>query len=96
MNPTIEVRGPRMQTRNDMKTRNAKSAYLHAAAALLVAATGTPLAGADTQDADWVGEARNVANMVPPKLLEVLSTEIAKSGPAGAIDACRSWLVRPP
>lgn len=33
--------------------------------------------------------ARKVASSVPPKLLQVLSTEIAKGGPESAIDVCR-------
>ena len=33
-------------------------------------------------------EARNVASMVPPKLLQVLTEEIAKGGPASAIEVC--------
>jgi len=45
--------------------------------------------GAFAQDAPWVGEARTVAGSVPPKLLEVLTVEIAKGGPEGAIAVCR-------
>jgi hypothetical protein len=41
------------------------------------------------QDAPWVGEARQVAASVPPKLLQVLQEEIAKGGPASAVDVCR-------
>ena len=33
-------------------------------------------------------EARTVASMVPPKLLQVLTEEIAKGGPASAIEVC--------
>lgn len=40
------------------------------------------------QDA-WVAEARRVATSVPPKLVAVLTDEIAKSGPEGAILVCR-------
>ena len=40
-------------------------------------------------DAPWLGEARQVASMVPPKLLQVLQEEIAKGGPASAVDVCR-------
>jgi hypothetical protein len=36
-----------------------------------------------------VGEARKVATLVPPKLLAVLTAEIAKGGPEGAIEVCR-------
>ena len=38
---------------------------------------------------DLLPEARKVATMVPPKLLAVLTTEIEKGGPEGAIGACR-------
>ena len=41
------------------------------------------------QEAPWVGEARRVAASVPPKLLAVLTEEITKSGPEGAILVCR-------
>jgi hypothetical protein len=37
----------------------------------------------------WVADARKVAGSVPPKLLEMLTAEIAKGGPAGAIAVCR-------
>lgn len=43
---------------------------------------------AAAQDA-WVAEARQVATSVPPRLLSVLSAEIERSGPAGAIGVCR-------
>lgn len=36
----------------------------------------------------WADEARGVASAVPPKLLDVLKTEIDKGGPAGAIAVC--------
>lgn len=42
-----------------------------------------------TPEAPWVGEARGVAASVPPKLLAVLTSAIEKSGPAGAMDACK-------
>lgn len=54
--------------------------------------TGTAMLGAaavQAQDAAWIGEARKVATSVPPKLLAVLSEEIAKGGPEGAILVCR-------
>jgi hypothetical protein len=38
---------------------------------------------------DLLPEARQVASAVPPKLLAVLTAEIAKSGPEGAIGVCR-------
>lgn len=53
-------------------------------AALLAASL--PAAAADPA---WVGEARGVAGSVPPKLLAVLTTEIEKGGPEGAIEVCR-------
>jgi hypothetical protein len=37
----------------------------------------------------WVDDARKVAGSVPPKLLAVLTEEIGKSGPEGAILVCR-------
>ncbi|MBK7060224.1 MAG: DUF3365 domain-containing protein [Rubrivivax sp.] len=37
----------------------------------------------------WVSEARGVSTAVPPKLLQVLQAEIAKSGPEGAISTCQ-------
>ena len=54
-------------------------------AAALLAATAPSLA----QNADWVADARKVAGSVPPKLLAVLTTEIEKGGPEGAIEVCR-------
>jgi hypothetical protein len=41
------------------------------------------------EEAPWVAEARKVASQVPPKLLQVLSEEIAKAGPAAAMVVCR-------
>ena len=41
------------------------------------------------QEPAWVGDARKVAASVPPKLLVVLTEEIAKGGPEGAILVCR-------
>lgn len=40
-------------------------------------------------DATWLAEARQVASAVPPKLLQVLSAEIAKGGPESAIGVCQ-------
>ncbi len=61
-----------------------------------IALTGTSLvvalfgaASAFAQDPAWVAEARKVAGSVPPKLLAVLTEEIAKGGPEGAILVCR-------
>ena len=53
-------------------------------AAMLFAAASTC-----AQEPAWVGDARKVAGSVPPKLLAVLTEEIGKSGPEGAILACR-------
>ncbi|MGB2882826.1 MAG: DUF3365 domain-containing protein [Rhodoferax sp.] len=39
-------------------------------------------------DTMWVQDARTVAASVPPKLLKVLSDEIAKGGPASAVNVC--------
>ena len=40
-------------------------------------------------DAPWLTEARQVASSVPPKLLQVLSEQIAKGGPESAIAVCQ-------
>lgn len=52
----------------------------------------TLLAAMNVHAADetpWLGEARQVASMVPPKLLQVLQAEIAQGGPASAVEVCR-------
>jgi hypothetical protein len=41
------------------------------------------------QDPAWVGDARKVATSIPPKLLAVLTEEIGKGGPEGAIGVCK-------
>jgi len=41
------------------------------------------------QDAPLLAEARKVAGAVPPKLLQVLTDEIAKGGPESAVEVCR-------
>ena len=41
------------------------------------------------QEPAWVADARKIAGSVPPKLLMVLTEEIGKSGPEGAILVCR-------
>lgn len=41
------------------------------------------------QDAAWLVDARKAATSVPPKLLVVLSEEIAKGSPESAIAVCR-------
>lgn len=46
-------------------------------------------ASAPAPDTAWQAEARQVASAVPPKLLTVLQTEIARGGPAGAVEVCR-------
>jgi hypothetical protein len=56
-------------------------------AAALIAPFVTTLANAG--DDAMLGEARKVATTLPPKLLAVLQEEISKSGPEGAITACR-------
>lgn len=45
--------------------------------------------GSHAQQAPWVGEARQVASTVPPKLLQMLQAEIAQSGAPSAIAVCR-------
>lgn len=40
------------------------------------------------QDAPWLTDARKVAGAVPPKLLVMLTTQIAKDGPASAVAVC--------
>jgi hypothetical protein len=47
------------------------------------------VAPACAQEPAWVADARKVAGSVPPKLLAVLTEEIGKSGPDGAILVCR-------
>jgi hypothetical protein len=44
---------------------------------------------ASAQEAAWVTDARKVAGSIPPKMLTVLTEEIGKSGPDGAIPVCR-------
>ena len=41
------------------------------------------------QDPAWLADARQVASSVPPKLLQVLTDEIAKGGPVSAVAVCR-------
>ncbi len=43
---------------------------------------------AQAQDEPWLTDARKVAGAVPPKLLDVLNTQIAKDGPASAVTVC--------
>lgn len=53
----------------------------------VVAATAISL-NALADDAKVLGEARSVAASVPPKLLQVLSAEIAQNGAAAAVGVC--------
>lgn len=57
------------------------------AAAALITPFVTTLANAG--DDATLGEARNVATSLPPKLLASLQEEIKKSGPEGAIPVCK-------
>ena len=41
------------------------------------------------QDPAWVGDARKVATSIPPKLVAVLTEEMGKGGPEGAITVCK-------
>lgn len=41
------------------------------------------------EEAPWLQDARKVASSVPPKLLQVLTEEIAKGGPESAIEVCK-------
>jgi hypothetical protein len=41
------------------------------------------------QEPAWVGDARKVATSIPPKLVAVLTEEMAKGGPEGAITVCK-------
>jgi hypothetical protein len=52
--------------------------------ALLVASLGVA-----AEEYGWLGDARQVASAVPPKLLATLSQAIDKNGPEGAIAVCR-------
>jgi len=52
--------------------------------ALLVASLGVA-----ADEPAWLGDARQVASAVPPKLLATLSQAVDKNGPEGAITVCR-------
>lgn len=56
---------------------------------VLAAAILLSVVAANAQEPAWIGEARKVAGSVPPKLLAVLTEEIGKNGPEGAILVCR-------
>lgn len=45
-------------------------------------------------DPAWLGDARQVANSVPPKLLQVLQEEISKNGAESAVGVCREQAPR--
>lgn len=55
----------------------------------LFAALAAAPALAQSSPPAWIDEARRVANSVPPKLLTVLTDEIARGGPESAIGVCR-------
>lgn len=55
----------------------------------LAAALALTPAFVHAEEAKLLDEARKVASDLPPKLLAVLSAEIDKGGPAGAIAVCR-------
>lgn len=63
-----------------------KSVLTLALAALPAMSTSAALAA---DEAQLLEEGRTVASSIPPKLLEVLSDEIQKGGPEGAIGVCR-------
>ncbi len=56
---------------------------------VMAAAILLSVVSANAQEPAWVGEARKVAGSVPPKLVAVLTEEIGKNGPEGAILVCR-------
>ena len=72
-----------------------KSTLLLAASLLplLSACNSTPRTpeahAASAPPADWVGEARQLATSVPPRLLSVLAAEIEQGGSAHAIGVCQ-------
>jgi hypothetical protein len=65
--------------------------FMHIAAtrSALAAAMLCATVSAFAQDPAWTAEARSVAGAIPPKLLAVLTDEIGKGGPEGAILVCR-------
>ena len=63
--------------------------HIAATRSVMVAAILCAVVSANAQEPAWVGEARKVAGSVPPKLLAVLTEEIGKNGPEGAILVCR-------
>jgi len=63
--------------------------HIARARSVMAAAILLSVVSANAQEPAWVGEARKVAGSVPPKLLAVLTEEIGKNGPEGAILVCR-------
>ena len=63
--------------------------HISRARSVMAAAILLSVVSANAQEPAWVGEARKVAGSVPPKLLAVLTEEIGKNGPEGAILVCR-------
>ncbi len=61
---------------------------MHRTIALLFAA-GFAASAFAADDAALIDNARKIAGAIPPKLLNVLSEEIAKGGPENAIAVCR-------
>jgi len=55
----------------------------------LLAAIGFAVTACAADEAALLADARKVASAIPPKLLAVLSEEIAKGGPENAVSACR-------
>jgi hypothetical protein len=54
-----------------------------------LAALMAALSAHAADETPWLGEARQVASMVPPRLLQVLQAEIAQGGPTSAVEVCR-------
>lgn len=66
-----------------------KSVFTLALAALPAMSTLAAMSALAADEAQLPEEGRTVASSIPPKLLEVLSDEIQKGGPEGAIGICR-------
>jgi anthranilate phosphoribosyltransferase len=69
----------------NISTRKSSIAKRSAALLALLAASW----GVAADESAWLGDARQVAGAVPPKLLATLTQAIDKSGPEGAIAVCR-------
>lgn len=63
--------------------------HIAATRSVMAAAILCAIMSASAQEPAWFGEARKAAGSVPPKLLAVLTEEIGKNGPEGAILVCR-------